>query len=159
MPESNHSSAVLYPYQHYTALLTALGNFIDGGRVAVIEDARSIDIEFDVPPLEFTVLTVLLQRSLETSDEDEMRVEFVSKTRLLQELKRQFQIDDPQTVVRTVFRLRERLKNAVLKKLDESEAHAWSRSFLEHSRFGYRVSVPRVNLRLAILDEEPYATA
>lgn len=153
MLESVPASVRLFPYRHYSAVLTALGGFIEGGRIAVIEDSRSIDIELDIPPVEFTLLAILLQRSVQRADEDSTRTDFVSKHRLFQQLKRLYLIEDPRTVARTVFRLRERLKHAVREKLGETESHAWSRSFLEHSRLGYRISAPAGNLRLALLDE------
>lgn len=154
MTEFIQSSDGLFPYQHYTALLTALGNYGDGGRIALIDDARSIKLELDVPSVEFAVLVLLMQRALREPVEDHPGIGFYSKSQLLLGLKRLFLIDDPQTVPRTVFRLRERLRRAVQRKLGEEDAHAWSRSFIEHSFLGYRVSVPRENLRLVLLESD-----
>jgi hypothetical protein len=50
------------------------------------------------------------------------------------------------------------LSDTILKQLEESEAHAWSRTFIENSRLGYRINIPPQNLRLDPLDADPSST-
>ena len=159
MSENTQSTGQLFEYQHSNVFLAALGTHRDGGRVAVIDDHLSIKAEFDVPSIEFTILTLLMERALLVrSVDDGPMIGFVSKSQLLLQLKCLFLIEDPQTVTRTVYRLRERLSKEVLRKLGKTKAHEWSRSLIETSMLGYRISIPPQNLRLDLLDSDLSAT-
>jgi hypothetical protein len=144
-----------FAYEHPTAIVAAEGTLSDGAKVAVVDPACGINVVFELPPAEFAALALLMLRAIAAGkSERSASAGYLKKAELFSKLKHLLEIDDPQTVARSIYRLRERLSHAARSVLNEAEAHDWSRSLIEHSRFGYRISIPSKQLHLDVLDAE-----
>lgn len=148
-PLSSSVGSELFPYRQPTAHVSAEGTCDAGGRVALVDHLLSLNLEFELPPVEFTLLAVLIDRALAVRAGDgPLAAGFLSKSQLFSSLRRLVQLEHVQGVTRAVYRLRERLRESVRGKLGDSHARQWSRMLIESSLLGYRVSVPPGQLRL-----------
>jgi hypothetical protein len=139
----------LFPYRQPTAHVSAEGTCDAGGRVAIVDHALSLSFGLELPPVEFTLLAVLIDRALAVEAGDgPLAAGFLPKSQLFGSLRRLAQLEHAQGVTRSVYRLRERLRESVRGKLGDSHARQWSRTLIESSLLGYRVSVPPGQLRL-----------
>lgn len=139
----------LFPFRQPTAHVSAEGTCDAGGRVAIVDHALSLNFELELPPVEFTLLAVLIDRALAVqAGAGPAAAGFLSKSQMFGSLRRLVQLEHAQGVTRSVYRLRERLRESVRRKLGDSHARRWSRLLIESSLLGYRVSVPPGQLRL-----------
>jgi hypothetical protein len=143
----------LFPVRHPSARLDVEGAFLNGGRVRLIDQPHGVDLQLDLPPELFALLSLLLLRVILANQRNLTDGQsFVDKELLLSAFKVLFGITDPQAVTKAVCRVR----GAISGRLADDHgaaAKAYAHSLLEtYPSFGYRASCAALNLRIVVHD-------
>jgi hypothetical protein len=155
MTEPFPSGGLLFPYFHPRAWATAEGRFYDGGRTAYRDDDTQLSLELDLTAAPFSVWALLMRRAVNAAREGlPPAAAFATRQELFHSLKRLFGVSNPDVVAKNVCRLRKQFREAVQSSMGANRARAWSKSLIEHTMLGYRVSIPPERLEIAVFDAD-----
>jgi hypothetical protein len=150
------SAPSLNPFAYQTeARLWACGRWGQGGTVVLEDGDLQASIELSAAP--FDVVALLIRAAKKAEPEgDWAPVGFLSAEELRRALTKlgggtmRLPLADPENVVKTIHRIRQRLAASLFPKGDGAD---YARRLLETTNLGYRLSTNPGNLHLVILGD------